>query len=367
MHNPLVSIIIPIYNTEEYIRDAINSVLANEYPNYEIICVNDGSTDNSLKVIQELAEKSAQIKIINQDNKGVSFARNRGLQVATGKYVMFLDSDDLLVHCCLKNCIDFLEKESADIICFNMQRQNADGSTYTCLGVEHFKNNFQVVRALDNPRAINFINAAPSIINRKFLLNYDINFDENHIYEDWLFMVNVFIHNPLAIFLNENYYIYRERTQGNISNDVGLNCLDLFRTYRITNSNIKDCTNNSEWLFNNDLRFCKHAVFFLKSKIWKIKSEQIHAAYCREFKSILLTFNPIYLNTLLSTLPKDNKIIIQYLVTSKEKTIYKEDFKAYLKKIQMVRAFVDCLSCLISFLFYFSKSKILKLKGGKND
>lgn len=107
----MVSVIIPVYNTEEYVERCLRSVLNNTYKNIEIICVNDGSTDNSLEVIQKVAADNSRVRIINQTNKGVSAARNAGLAESEGEFVAFIDSDDwihpqyfeLLMKCQLEN------------------------------------------------------------------------------------------------------------------------------------------------------------------------------------------------------------------------------------------------------------------------
>ena len=93
-HQPLISVIIPVYNTAAYIERCIRSIQGNDYRNLEIICVNDGSTDNSLSVLQDLAAEDSRIRILDKQNGGVSAARNAALDVASGEYVAFIDSDD---------------------------------------------------------------------------------------------------------------------------------------------------------------------------------------------------------------------------------------------------------------------------------
>ena len=92
----LLSVIIPVYNVEPYLEQCLDSVVNQTYKNLEIICINDGSTDNSLKILEKFQQKDNRIKIINQENKGVSAARNAGLDIATGEYITFVDSDDYL-------------------------------------------------------------------------------------------------------------------------------------------------------------------------------------------------------------------------------------------------------------------------------
>ena len=89
-----ISIIVPVYNTEPYLEQCLDSIINQTLEDIEIICVNDGSTDNSLSVLEEYASKDNRIKIINQENEGPGFARNNGLKSVNGEYVLFVDSDD---------------------------------------------------------------------------------------------------------------------------------------------------------------------------------------------------------------------------------------------------------------------------------
>ena len=94
MEEKLISVIIPVYNAAEYLPRCLDSILNNTYRNLEIICVNDGSKDSSLEVLNSYAAKDPRVKVIDQENAGVSAARNRGLDEATGEYIAFVDSDD---------------------------------------------------------------------------------------------------------------------------------------------------------------------------------------------------------------------------------------------------------------------------------
>jgi len=108
MNEPLVSIIMPVYNGEKYIKEAIDSVINQTYKNWELIIVNDGSKDNTEKIIKSYYDK--RIKYFCQENRGVSAARNKALELAKGKYVTFLDSDDYLPPNSIKARVEYLEK-----------------------------------------------------------------------------------------------------------------------------------------------------------------------------------------------------------------------------------------------------------------
>ena len=96
MRNSIISVIIPVYNVEKYLSRCIESVLNQTYRNLEIIIVDDGSTDDSLNICRRYEKKDKRIKVIHQDNGGLSSARNKGLMNSTGEYISFVDSDDWL-------------------------------------------------------------------------------------------------------------------------------------------------------------------------------------------------------------------------------------------------------------------------------
>ncbi|WP_426369759.1 glycosyltransferase family 2 protein [Pseudocolwellia sp. HL-MZ7] len=124
---PFFSIIIPAYNSEEYLERCINSVLCQEYNNYELIIVNDGSTDKTKQVAEKLESNNRNVKLLNQDNAGVSVARNKGLLLATGKYVIFLDSDDWVLPGYLLFLNDKLNLHSYDGVV--LSHYTSDGNT----------------------------------------------------------------------------------------------------------------------------------------------------------------------------------------------------------------------------------------------
>ncbi|WP_251954400.1 glycosyltransferase [Levilactobacillus brevis] len=114
--NPLISIIVPTYNVEKYIRTCIESILAQTYRNVEVIIVNDGSTDQSLAVISDLICSHHNVKVINQKNQGLSVARNTGIDVATGKYITFVDADDKIMPRFVSSLYQIADKTGADIV-----------------------------------------------------------------------------------------------------------------------------------------------------------------------------------------------------------------------------------------------------------
>ena len=113
---PLVSIVIPVYNVENFVKDTLSSVCNQTYKNIEIICVDDGSTDNSLSVLNFYSEKDKRIKVLSQSNSGVSAARNNGIRAAEGEYICFLDSDDFMHPQNVELQVKAITDSGADIV-----------------------------------------------------------------------------------------------------------------------------------------------------------------------------------------------------------------------------------------------------------
>ena len=127
----MISVIIPCYNNEKYIEDAVNSVLFGKYQDFEILIVNDGSTDNSLNIINNLASKDNRIKVINQSHGGVSKARNTGIDNAKGEYIAFIDGDDFVSYDYLDSLSKFIMDNNLDWIRCGYRFFTDIGKTYS--------------------------------------------------------------------------------------------------------------------------------------------------------------------------------------------------------------------------------------------
>ena len=142
-NDPLISVIVPVYNVEKYVGRCLTSIINQSYTNIEIIVVNDGSTDNSLSVCEEYAAKDNRIILFSQENRGLSGARNTGLRHYTGEYVTFVDSDDWIHHNMIEYLYNILVRHDSEMslcgslrvsegIIADKQYKELEGTTYTC-------------------------------------------------------------------------------------------------------------------------------------------------------------------------------------------------------------------------------------------
>jgi glycosyltransferase involved in cell wall biosynthesis len=126
-NTPLISLIIPCYNAEFSLEKCLKSVIEQDYPTLEIIIIDDGSTDNSSKIYEEFQRKDQRIKIIKQENAGVANARNKGIKIANGEYLCFVDSDDWVEKNYCSELYRLLISENADISIIEASYENLDG------------------------------------------------------------------------------------------------------------------------------------------------------------------------------------------------------------------------------------------------
>lgn len=122
-NNPLVSIIIPVYNVEKYLAQCLDSIINQTYQDIEIICINDGSTDSSKNILEKYASKDERFQLINQINQGSSVARNVGMRKASGKYLMFVDGDDWIDLNTCEKAVETAQKYDADLVFWSYKRE----------------------------------------------------------------------------------------------------------------------------------------------------------------------------------------------------------------------------------------------------
>lgn len=123
---PKVSVVVTVYNTEKYLRRCLDSIINQNFKDIEIVCVNDGSTDNSLKILNEYAEKDSRVKVVDQENQGVSGARNTGVREASAKYLSFVDSDDYVDPKIYEKGYNLISSNDADVYIMRWDRFFSD-------------------------------------------------------------------------------------------------------------------------------------------------------------------------------------------------------------------------------------------------
>ena len=204
---PLVSVIIPAYNNERFLRDCIESVLKQTYDKYEIIIVNDQSTDDTLYLARQYQLKYDFIKVIdNPQNMGQGYCRNHALLHAKGEYILFLDSDDFLDPVTLEVAVNRIQDDKSDLVVFDWKYYKTNTRAY----IYNSKDRFFSKKVLLGDDCLELLQTknyftVNKLYSRNFLINNNIKYGEGYIYEDIEFWVGVsakasrisLIHSPL--------------------------------------------------------------------------------------------------------------------------------------------------------------------------
>lgn len=223
-----ISIILPVYNGEKYIKKAIESVLMQSLDDFELIIINDGSTDNTAEIINSFDDK--RIILLNQPNQGPGQARNNGLKIACGEYVMFLDSDDWFCKDALDIAYSHSKSNSTDITIFQIIKYY-DGkfSQNDWFNLNSFDESFE--NRVFNPHECKdflfdiSVSACQKIFNREFLSKINANFPKGIYFEDMPFFFYTFLKAERISIIRKHLYVRRKHS-GSITQSVDSKFLD---------------------------------------------------------------------------------------------------------------------------------------------
>lgn len=217
---PKLSIIIPVYNIEKYISNCLNSILSQSFQDFEVICVNDGSTDNSLLELQKY-RNDERVIIIDKKNEGSGVARNSALAIARGEYVFFVDGDDWIEENSLQQMIDEADRLKTDILVFGGLSYYEDKGQNGGYSANKLPKKYlnKVVSAKDIEKDIfKFPSTAwTKLYRREFLQKNEIKFQEIKVGQDQLpFFHSMILAESIAI-LPQNLYCYRKNRKGAVT------------------------------------------------------------------------------------------------------------------------------------------------------
>ncbi len=221
----------PVYNAEKYLSEAIDSIIRQTYKNYELICIDDGSTDSSLKIMQQYAHADNRIKVFEQRNKYAGVARNNGMDKASGKYIMFLDSDDVFEKNMLSYLVRKAEREKTDILFFGfyhfastIHKRSLMGIPFcdgkVCSPQDHQEDLFRIAQGVPWNK----------FYNREFVLKTGLRFQDLKSNNDVFFSKAIVPEADRILFLSKRFVNYR------ISNGESLQ-----GSYKLASGNFAKC------------------------------------------------------------------------------------------------------------------------------
>lgn len=261
----LVSIIVPVYNVEKYLKRSINSIVSQSYTNLEIILVDDGSKDSSGIICDEIARKDVRIKVIHTENGGLSRARNIGMENASGDFYSFIDSDDVIHKDFVYSLMDIQKKYSADIAACNLINFNEDSE----IKVEEKTNPYEValtskeaLREYFHPKEKRIIHHGLCMKLYKKELFQDIRFDEGKLHEDLYITYKLLDACNTFAFIDLPYYFYFQGNNESICNNYReKNFIDETNAY----FSMYSYFNNDETVINELISFIlvqlRHAIY----------------------------------------------------------------------------------------------------------
>lgn len=255
MKTPLISVIIPIYNVEKYLERCLHSIRNQTLCELEIILVDDESPDNCPSMCDEYAEQDERIKVIHKKNGGLGYARNSGIEIATGKYVAFIDSDDFIDLNMMERLYYYAEKYNADVVRSGVKFFN-DGQIIE-------RRDVQSVEILKGEEAVRtftldfvgplphesrevkyFMSVCLSIYKRAILEHYNIRFESERVLisEDTVFNVDFLLHADCVVLIPESFYYYDRTNTSSLTHSVSF---DKYNKLRILFAHLQKQLSNS--------------------------------------------------------------------------------------------------------------------------
>lgn len=289
----ILSIIIPIYNVEKYISSCLTSIFKQglHEDEYEIILINDGSTDNSMGVINELIKKPSNIIVIEQNNKGLSAARNIGIEKASGELIIFVDSDDYLIDNSLRRLLNIAIESNADLIVadYVVQTDETTPDLNVCPTEprsQHIKSGPELL--IDDLKLREYF-IWRTIYKRDFLIKHHISFIEGITFEDSPFTIECYLKAEKCARISYPFYVYRRR-HGSLSSHITL-------------KSVKDLNKVTEslWLLAHTKEISPVVREHLFEHIYVIFS--LNMWYISKHKDILI-YRGVLINDLKKRVPK---------------------------------------------------------------
>lgn len=216
---PTISVIVPAYNAENYIKDTLNSILNQSFSDFEVICIDDGSRDNTLAVIQKIALEDSRVKVYSIKNSGVSVARNIGIGKAVGKWIQFVDADDALDKNMMASMLKLSEKQ--DLVVCSVARDKLGKREYQRVTTENWTGRKTIgdrllgMSDIEKDVLLNYV--WNKLFNAEIIRTYNIVFDpEIRLEEDFAFVCKYVQYCKSVAFTEEALYCYYLRNGGSL-------------------------------------------------------------------------------------------------------------------------------------------------------
>lgn len=309
MDNIKVSVIIPIYNPGDAIINSLNSVISQDLKEMEIICINDGSTDNSKDILEEYAKRDSRLKIIEQENLGAGSARNKGIETAKGEYILFLDSDDWIEENTCELLYYFAKKYNTDLILFDSLIHNDESIKELKFLDENFEEKIFDYTQIKDKIFDSYLGVIwNKFYKTQFLKENNINFPTHKIFNDVEFHVKTMTLAGKIIYSNNIFYHYNNTSHFSLQKEyVGSKHSIIFCDVII---GVKKFLNSTQMMNNLKEEFINYFLSELQIKLYHI-DRKYKSEYFLKIKEI---FEEIDIDN--SDLDKKNSLFYKKLMKS---------------------------------------------------
>lgn len=286
MKKPLISVIIPVYKVEKYLDKCVASVVSQTYENLEIILVDDGSPDNCPAMCDEWAKKDNRIKVIHKENGGLSDARNRGIEIATGEYIMFVDSDDYLDETMCDKLYALISQHNATIAISNFKRvwEEATGETETTKIETVVLDRDQIIDQIYNPTIISIVPAWAKLYKKSLFA--EIRYPVGRLHEDEYVIHELLFGSEKIVYTSEQLYFYLQRASSITGSKKEKNIIDSMDAFRARMNFMDQKFPNRQ--NDNRLLLLKNIRYVYCCNGWMSKSLK---------KQVFLEFSQLYKST----------------------------------------------------------------------
>lgn len=289
MSKDMVSVIVPIYNAQNYLRKCLNSIINQTYQNIEIICINDGSSDQSVNILKEYQQKYPNRFLVKTiKNGGQANARNIGMELANGEFICFVDSDDYIESDLIEKLYMSINHNNSDLSFCDIERIFEGETSFI---ERRFKYDIQLdfegaTTIYEKPEIICYMMNAPyaKLIKKQFLVDNGIKFIKGYIYEDLVFTQEILACNPVLSMVKEKLYNYIVRNNSTMTSknskvtDMFISYKNVYRAYE--NKGITD-------RFDKELEYLclYHVMIGTSYRMWRSRQYGLLEAVkqCREY------------------------------------------------------------------------------------
>lgn len=308
-----ISVTVPVYNVEKYLKRCLDSIINQTFRlEYDIICVDDGSTDNSGRILDEYAAKYPKIKVIHQKQQGLSGARNTAVKHACGKYIMFVDSDDFIAQNTLESLYNYAQKYDCDVVVFDFLRATADMKN---ISRQHFQNIASKYRDTSfnadtaEPFVYRFFPVATWVKFYRTDLIKDIEFADNLNNQDVVHWAQVYTKAKKINYLPIPFYVYTIQRQDAITQIKGKKAFDVFRAFSLAEEVLRNTGYFEKFKYIHYAHFTCNLVMSLQKII-----PELHKEFVEEIQKLKMDidYDAFYKEDFFQ-FEKDNMNIIKFI------------------------------------------------------